>query len=142
MTVAAIALASIAEFPLGGEVVQVQYNLNRSLDIHVRAVGDTHQALVFFACVEAFRVMDERDLLDFWPTCSNPNGWLFEISRGGWLSDETDRGTLVSLVPDIHEFLITGEDTCVSILSVQPPTVTLEPVNPPNKNGKIYGSEL
>jgi hypothetical protein len=128
MAVAATALASSVEFPLGSEVVQVQYNLNRSLEVHVRATGDTHQALVVFACVEAFRVMDERDLFWFWLTCSTPNGWLFEISSGGWLSEEADHGTLLPLLQDIHEFLITGEDACVCVLSVQPPIVTIEPV--------------
>lgn len=37
---------------------------------------------VRFDSVEALRVMDERDLLEYWPACSGSD-WLFEVHSGG-----------------------------------------------------------
>ena len=127
MPVVAVQVPTNASFPSGSEVVRIQYELGR-LEIHVRAMRDKHEATVSFACVEAFRVMDERDLMDFWPTCSTPNGWLFEVATGGWLSQEAERpGSLVAhTIQGVREFLITGEDDCVSVLSVELPVVIIK----------------
>jgi hypothetical protein len=35
-----------------------------------------------FPEIVGFRVLDERDLMEFWPECSSPHGKLFEILAG------------------------------------------------------------
>jgi len=53
--------------------------------------------------------------------CSRPNGWLFEIYDGGWLAEQTARpGVLLAMNPGVREFLVTGDDDCVSVLALSP----------------------
>jgi len=111
-------------FPDGSEVTRIEYALG-NLQVHVEGSGDATIVIIEFAEVLAFRVLDERDLMEFWPICSTPNGGLFEIKSGGWLSQEAARpGSLVAAVnPDAKEYLVTGEDDCVSVLTRTPPVV-------------------
>lgn len=114
MACSAIGIASDIAFPKGSEIVRIEYELG-CLTIYVRTARDDAEAVVSFADVEAFRVMDERDLNEYWPTCSTPNGWLFEVQAGGWLTQELERpGSLIGpLNRGLHEYLITGEDDWV-----------------------------
>jgi hypothetical protein len=71
-----------------------------------------------------FRVLDERDLCEFWNTYSEPNGWLYEVEEGGWLELETHRPLFNSpgFHPGLREYLLV-DDRCVSVLAVQPPDI-------------------
>jgi hypothetical protein len=72
-----------------------------------------------------FRAVDERDLLEYWPECSTPAGWLFQILSGGWLDQERKRpGSLIETHSDAKEYLIAGMHDCVSVFSNEPPTLT------------------
>lgn len=75
-----------------------------------------------FRDVIGFRVLDERDLLDFWPEYSEPAGWLWRVQSGGWFDLERTRATFDTprFYKDAVEHLIVG-DKCVSILSPRPP---------------------
>ena len=71
-----------------------------------------------------YRVLDEGDLIEFWPTCSLANGWLHKILVGGWMELESTReGFLSSDQKELGEWLIVTENTCVSIICHQRPTV-------------------
>jgi hypothetical protein len=118
---------TIAELEGGafkGEVLAVESRLG-ALRIEIGELGGTRRLEVFFAQAEAFRVMDERDLGEYWPECSTPNGWLFEVTDGGWLKQELERpGSLVARIhKELREFLIAGEDDCVSVLSLSMPEI-------------------
>ena len=78
-----------------------------------------------FADVWGYRVLDERDLSEYWPTCSSQNGRLFEVKSGGWLSQEKSRPGFLSadVVPKLKEFFIAGIDDCVSVLCTAEPEV-------------------
>ena len=91
-------------FPNGSEVVRIEYALG-ALKVCVRGLRNEESVIVEFADVLGFRVLDERDLLEYWPVCSTPNGWLFEIASGGWLSQEVARaGSLIDAMnPDAKE---------------------------------------
>jgi hypothetical protein len=79
---------------------------------------------VRFCDVEAYRVMDERDLLEYWSACAVPGGWVYEVTEGGWLATERSRGTLIAVtVPGVREFLVVGVNACVSVLSSSAPEV-------------------
>jgi hypothetical protein len=72
-----------------------------------------------------FRVVEERDLMEYWPVCSTPAGWLFRIHSGGWLEERTRRGSLMlDMYPDVKEYLITGINDCVSVLSTEMPSLS------------------
>jgi hypothetical protein len=81
-------------------------------------------ARILFRRPAGFRVLDERDLCEFWNTYSEPNGWLYEVEEGGWLELETHRPLFCS--PDVHarlrEFLLVDE-MCISVLAVEPPEI-------------------
>lgn len=81
---------------------------------------------VRFAACLGYHVLDEGDLLEFWPECSRPNGWLFRIKGGGWFEQESQRPGFLSRVTQlgIHEYFIAGENTCVNVLSWEAPEVT------------------
>ena len=122
---------SLAPRPSGwhrtAQVVEVRHAVGRA-SVVVEANGV--EAGVHFEDVVALRVMDERDLMAFWPTCSTPNGWLFEVTNGGWLSQERLRDDSCIRFHDerLREFLVAGIEDCVSVLATLPPRVT-SPVN-------------
>ena len=79
---------------------------------------------VIFEEPAGFRVLDEGDLLEFWPDCSMSIGWLHEITSGGWFDLEKNRsGFLSSDSSDIIEYLIVGVNYCVRILAWEKPRV-------------------
>jgi hypothetical protein len=122
MKVTALAVPTAIEFASGGEVIRIDYALG-TLDIQVQELGSERMVSVRFTDIQGFRVLDEHDLLHYWPTCSTPNGWIYEIGSGGWLSEEIARGSLVSSIPGVREYLVTGEEDCVSVLTLEAPTV-------------------
>ncbi len=78
---------------------------------------------VVFRSVVGFRVLDERDLNEFWPTYSERNGWLYEVHSGGWLELESSREGFIDdvfLGGRLREFLVV-DDQCISVLSPSPP---------------------
>lgn len=73
----------------------------------------------------AHRVMDEGDLLDFWPMCSLDNGWLYEIHSGGWKDLELTReGFLSGDRKDLREIFVVSANTCVNFIALKVPTIT------------------
>jgi hypothetical protein len=80
---------------------------------------------VVFEDVWGYRVLDECDLNEYWPACSSPNGRLFEVLSGGWLSKEKSRDGFVSaaMTPNLKEFFLAGNDDGVSVLCSAEPEV-------------------
>ena len=70
------------------------------------------------------RLLDERDLCEFWNTYSEQNGWLYEVEEGGWLELETRRSLFNApgFHPGLREYLLV-DDKCISVFSVQPPEI-------------------
>ena len=123
MPVSAISLAAGVQVPIGAELGRVAYEFG---EVTVSVVADGKKvALVQFKGVRGLRVLDEGDLLEFWPSCSRPNGWLFQINEGGWLDLEASKaGFIREKYSAVREYLVTGDNECVSILADQAPTVT------------------
>ena len=78
---------------------------------------------VRFLGAEGHRVLDEGDLLEFWPECSTANGSIFRVQSGGWFEQESRRQGFLKrdTQPGMPEYFITGENACVSVLSHVPP---------------------
>jgi len=129
MKVTAKLFTSDVAFYEDWEVIRVSYEFGR-LEIRVNSSYDDRRAIVLFSDAQSFRVLNERDLNEYWPIFSSPNGWLFEISEGGWLSQEQEREESLTwqIIPDLREFLITGSHDCVSVLSCDAPMVSYEGV--------------
>ena len=93
----------------------------RDLVIEIQGSAFSTVHLVFRAPA-GFRVLDRRDLGEFWPEYSEPNGWLWEVHSGGWMDLERHRplsSSHRSSAP-LREFLVV-DDMCVSILCAHPP---------------------
>ncbi len=104
------------------EVVNIDFDI-RALVVTVIIDGSTLD--VSFDAPVGFRVLDEGDLLEFWPVCSSPSGWLHEVSEGGWLEQESKRsGFLSEDRAGIKEYFVIGEDYCVNVIAWEAPSVT------------------
>jgi hypothetical protein len=114
------------QLPENLEIVRVEYSAN-SLMISTRSLRDSASALVEFPDVIGFRVMDEGNLLEFWPECSSANGRLFEIFAGGWLAQESLRpGSLFRPTKiNAKEYFLAGVDDCVSIICLGEPSIRI-----------------
>lgn len=105
------------------EVIDIAYNVD-SLRVTVKDLNTDAELVVEFVEVEGFRVLDEGDLLEFWPICSRPY-WLFQITAGGWLDQECSRpGFAARETKNVFEYFIGGVNACVSVLAWSPPVVT------------------
>ncbi|BEP45619.1 hypothetical protein GmRootV15_62080 [Variovorax sp. V15] len=109
------------------EIVRIDY-VPRQLTIVARDANGGAPIGVSFAGVVAHRVMDERDLAEYWPACSLPSGWVFFIQSGGWLSQEMVRpGSCIgSFYGEVREYLVAGLTDCVSVLCTGEPRFGLE----------------
>ena len=104
------------------DVVNMEFN-EENLEITISING--YKLDIRFEAPVGFRVLDEGDLLEFWPQCSSMNGWLYKIINEGWFEQESKReGFLSSHRKDINEYFIIGSDYCVSVLSVDAPDIT------------------
>lgn len=93
------------------------------LFIEIQGEGFAFARVVFKRPI-GFRVLDERDLCEFWDRYHEGNGWLYEVEQGGWLELETARSLFnsPSIFPGLREFLIV-DDQCISVLSDRPPEI-------------------
>ena len=93
------------------------------LSVRVRAHPENVAWEIQFDGVVGYRVLDERDLLQFWPTC---RGWtLFEIHEGGWMPEATMTADHLKFgfYGKVREYFVAGEDICVNVLATSPPIV-------------------
>ena len=104
------------------EIVSVNYHLH---NLVISLADEEKSILVIFDYAIGFRVLDEGNLLEFWPSCSLSNGCVFQIEEGGWFEQESERkGSLMSEVfPEAEEYMISGINDCVSVISTRPPQI-------------------
>ena len=90
-------------------------------DLVVELQGDDFSYLrLIFRDVVAFRVIDEREITEFWNTYSQANGWLWEVTEGGYLALERQRDSFNILDLPLREHLVTC-NYCVNVLSCKTP---------------------
>lgn len=51
---------------------------------------------------EGFRVLDERELLEYWDPKTRAKGWLWRIESGGWFDPVFVKVVVVSLMQPTH----------------------------------------
>jgi hypothetical protein len=104
------------------EVERLEYDL-WELRITVRFVSGESPVYVTFASPNGFRVLDEGNLNDFWSDGARTAGWIWEVSNGGWLDQESQRqGFIREMTPGL-EYLVLGQNDCVSVVSDSPPRI-------------------
>ena len=91
------------------------------LIIEVQGEGFSYARIVFRDVI-GFRVMDEREITEFWNEYSEPNGWLWEVLDGGWLSLEKNRKDFNLLNLPTREFFVVDE-FCVNIWCLNEPEI-------------------
>jgi hypothetical protein len=123
----AIAINTGFTFQRQNEITHIEYK-SGCLEITAQSTDCNEIVHAIFQETAGFRVLDEGDLLDFWPTCSSPNGWIFRIFDGGWFDQERQRaGFIRGDISEIHEYLVTGINECVSVFAWAPPELRLRP---------------
>ena len=121
----AVTIEADPTFQSQNEITEIEYKFGR-LEITSQSLDTTQIVRLSFLEIAGFRVLDEGDLLEFWPTCSSPNGWVFQIIEGGWFDQERQRtGFIRGDIKEIKEYLITGVDDCVSVFAWSPPNIHL-----------------
>jgi hypothetical protein len=112
----------IAVAPAYAKVHLVRVAFARArLTVDVESESATRLRLAFGQPV-GFRVLDERELCEFWPEHSTSHGWLYEVLEGGWLELERQRSNYTDFVAPVREFMI-ADDYCVNVISTHPPTI-------------------
>ena len=95
-----------------------------TLVVTLASGSDPKAATVKFEDVLGFRMLDEGDLLEYWPACSRDNGWLFLINGDGWFDLESTRpGFLHQRGGRIAEYFLATQNGCVSVLAGSAPTM-------------------
>jgi hypothetical protein len=105
------------------EIVDIHYDLE-FLDVKV-SILTTQEALTLrFDMTEGFRVLDERDLHNWWQVITMKDGWCFKVESGGWFSQESSRADfMIGSLEYYKEYLIIGLDTCISVISQKEPVI-------------------
>lgn len=92
------------------------------LTIAIQGPGFSYAKIVF-RHPAGFRVLDEGDLTEYWNTYSEPNGWLWEVLRGGWLDLERRRPYFFTGEhEDLREYFLV-DDKCINVLAWKPPEI-------------------
>jgi hypothetical protein len=120
------ALSPFSSLPPDVQVDEVRVT-RRETNITLESHSTGTRWRVRFCGASGVRVLDEGDLLEFWPECSTPNGRVFRIHSGGWLDQEAQReGFLMQHTqPEMPEYFVAGDNECVSVFSPVPPELYL-----------------
>lgn len=117
-----VALSQGKDLPRDLDVVGVVWTPEETdVDLYSRAAGRLWR--VRFLDAGGHRVLDEGDLMEFWPQCSARNGTIFEVLSGGWFEQECKREGFLKrhTQPEMPEYFIGGQNACVSVISHVPP---------------------
>ena len=91
------------------------------LVVELQGVGLSFVRVVFRDVI-GYRVIDEREITEFWNDYSEPNGWLWEVLSGGWLSLERTRKNFNPLGLELREFFVV-DNYCINVLCPETPTI-------------------
>ncbi len=93
------------------------------LDVYIQGPNFSY-ACVRFKNPVGIRILEERDLVEFWEKYNEKNGWLYQVVEGGWLDLEKTRGTFSSpsIMPNLKEYLLV-DDNCISVLCMEEPEI-------------------
>ncbi len=106
------------------QIMNIQYDLCL-LKITVHFQNIYNPIYITFSGVIGFRVLDEGNLLEFWNPKTRKKGWIWMVQKGGWFDLESLReGFLAGITGGYDEYLILGENECVSVITNEKPTIS------------------
>ena len=107
------------------EITDLMFDLSL-LRIALRFQSSESPVYLTIDGVRGFRVLDEGDLLEFWNSELRAEGWLWIVEKGGWFDLESFReGFLSAVTGGYTEYLLLGQNECVSIISNKAPTIDM-----------------
>ncbi|QEL54862.1 hypothetical protein [Chromobacterium paludis] len=117
-------LETIPVLPHDIEVLSTTFTCS-GVDVVVQSGSSRNRWRIHFDGAIGLRVLDEGDLLEFWPVCSSQNGRIFRILSGGWKDQEFQREGFLcrETNPNLPEYFVAGQNHCVSVLSDSPPDI-------------------
>lgn len=119
------AIETACRFQSPADITHVRFEWGE-LVVTLMSSGDKRVAVARFGEVAGIRLLDEGDLLEFWPVCSSANGWLFRITENGWFDLEATRpGFLREKGLGLSEYFIASQNSCISVLSSEAPSVEI-----------------
>jgi hypothetical protein len=95
-------------------------SLNVNIDVHA---PEKTRIQARFEGLVGYRVLDERDLPQFWHSAKNVGAlegcMLYEVTSGGWFEEHKAQSPIMAagFYPQLREWLLLSEDWCVSVLS-------------------------
>lgn len=130
-------LAQFSVLPADVQIDEVRFTPQET-NIILESPSTRARWRVRFYGASGVRVLDEGDLLEFWPACSAPSGRVFRIHSGGWRDQEAHRGGFLMqhTQPEIPEYFVAGDNECVSVFSHDPPELCpcTEPGSPSERS--------
>ena len=85
------------------------------------------RANVVFAQSYGFRVLNELEMAEHLSGCCLADGWLFEVTSGGWKDFESTRPSFtIGRLSWVREYLLIGRDKCASVLTKEEPVIFAE----------------
>ncbi|WP_325892446.1 hypothetical protein [Grimontia sp. NTOU-MAR1] len=100
--------------------------LEARVDISLDTASEMKPVYIIFFWVEGFRMLDEFNLNEFWDKKKKISSWLCEVESGGWLDHEKSRSGFLSREDNLKEYLIIGQEECLSVFSNTDPVI-IEP---------------
>ncbi len=91
-------------------------------------IDSINEALVevYFRRVQAYRYLDEGDLIAYWKTDKfrTPHH-VYEITNGGWLTGETLEPGMLTIAKSVEprEWFISTTNGCMTVLAARPPVL-------------------
>ena len=81
---------------------------------------------VYFRSVQAYRYLDEGDLLAYWQSekVRTPHH-VYEITNGGWLTGERLEPGILDIAKsfEMREWFVATTNGCMNVISVVPPSL-------------------
>lgn len=126
-------LPDTAPFKEYCSIIRVVHN-RKSCTVHLLASPSGQQIEIEFNGVIGLKVLDERDLSQFWRVNLDPpddiyEGLVAQVVSGGWLqSDEIQKSHVPSgFYGEVMEYLVSGDYECVNVLCTEYPKVRVVP---------------
>jgi len=118
--------------PFNGKAIKViAMNWSDSGDTVIRVFNrETNElAEAKFSADAGIRILHELDISSFWNAANGAelsDSWVFKVCSGGWYDFESSRSDFYMQHNEDKptEYLITGYQECVSVLSYEAPIVT------------------
>jgi hypothetical protein len=102
-------------------ILSIDYDLE-SLRIRYSA-NENDEYIILFNNPIGFKCLDERDMMDYWKHKVLTDNWIIEILEGGWLDMERSNSFISDKILNVREFLIEGNDECLTVLSEKKPVI-------------------